>query len=238
MFPASVFADAQALDMKAMAHDLNEQGWHVVPKLLSPEQCAALRHNYRCDDRYRSTVIMQRHGFGRGEYRYFRYPLPDPIAQLRTRYYVPLAGLANEWMQRTGKEQAYPADHATFIEQCHARGQQRPTPLILRYRTGDFNCLHQDLYGEVHFPFQMAILLSEPGYDFQGGDFVITEQRPLMQSRAHVVPLGIGDAVIFAVNEAPRDGTRGTYRVKLRHGVSVVRSGERFTLGIIFHDAS
>ncbi|MBY4636819.1 2OG-Fe(II) oxygenase [Sphingopyxis sp. XHP0097] len=238
MFPASVFADAQALDIKALAHDLNEQGWHVVPQLLSPEQCAALRHNYRCDDRYRSTVVMQRHGFGRGEYRYFRYPLPDPIAQLRTRYYVPLAGLANEWMQRTGKEQAYPADHATFIEQCHARGQQRPTPLILRYRTGDFNCLHQDLYGEVHFPFQMAILLSEPGCDFHGGDFVITEQRPRMQSRAHVVPLGIGDAVIFPVNEAPRDGTRGTYRVKLRHGVSVVRSGERFTLGIIFHDAS
>jgi len=238
MFPASVFADAQALDMKALAHDLNEQGWHVVPKLLSPEQCAALRDSYRCDDRYRSTVVMQRHGFGRGEYRYFCYPLPDPIAQLRTGYYVPLAGLANEWMQRTGKEQAYPADHATFIEQCHARGQQRPTPLILRYRTGDFNCLHQDLYGEVHFPFQMAILLSEPGCDFQGGDFVITEQRPRMQSRAHVVPLGIGDAVIFAVNEAPRAGTRGAYRVKLRHGVSAVRSGERFTLGIIFHDAS
>lgn len=238
MFPASEFADARALDMKALAHDLNEQGWHVVPRLLSSEQCAALRDDYHCDDRYRSTVVMQRHGFGRGEYRYFRYPLPAPVAQLRARSYVPLAELANAWMQRTGKDQTYPDNHAAFVDQCHARGQPRPTPLILRYRAGDFNCLHQDLYGEVHFPFQMAILLSEPGCDFEGGEFVITEQRPRMQSRAHVVPLGIGDAVIFAVNEAPRAGTRGTYRVKLRHGVSVIRSGERFTLGIIFHDAS
>ena len=229
---------AATLDRDAMTADMARQGWHILPKLLSPADCAALRGAYDEDTWYRSTVVMQRHGFGRGEYRYFRYPLPDRVSALRAAFYPPMAQLANEWAGQLGRARLYPGDHAAYLAQCTLMGQSRPTPLILRYRAGDYNCLHQDLYGAEHFPFQIAILLSQPGEDFEGGEFVITEQRPRMQSRAHVVPLRQGDAIVFAVNEAPRAGTRGPYRVKLRHGVSEVRAGERFTLGVIFHDAS
>jgi hypothetical protein len=226
------------LDPDRLAADLDAQGWHVLPRLLSPADCAAISGAYDDDARYRSTVTMQRHGFGRGEYRYYRYPLPARVAAIRAQYYPPLAEVANRWAAKLGREERYPAELAGFLDHCHAAGQPRPTPLILRYRAGDYNCLHQDLYGAVHFPFQLAVLLSEPGRDFDGGDFVITEQRPRMQSRPYVVPLTQGDAVIFAVNEAPRDGTRGPYRVRLRHGVSEIRRGERHTLGVIFHDAA
>lgn len=226
-----------SLDMPALAADLGSKGWHVARGLLSPAQCAELKADYGADDLYRSTVSMQRHGFGRGEYRYYRYPLPDTVQALREAFYPALARLANDWARLLGRASLYPADHATFLAQCALAGQPRPTPLILRYGAGDHNCLHQDLYGEMHFPFQLAILLSRPQEDFEGGEFVMTEQRPRMQSRPHVVPLEQGDAVIFAVNEAPRLGTRGPYRVKLRHGVSEIREGERFTLGVIFHDA-
>lgn len=229
---------ATSLDQTALAHDMEAKGWYILPQLLNRKECAALRAAYDDDSRYRSTVVMQRHGFGRGEYRYFRYPLADPVAALRADFYPPLAMLANEWAAKLGRPTLYPPEHAIFLAQCALAGQSRPTPLILRYGAGDYNCLHQDLYGAVHFPFQIAILLSQPGEDFEGGEFVISEQRPRMQSRPHVVPLQQGDAVIFAVNEAPRAGTRGTYRVKLRHGVSEVRRGERFTLGVIFHDAT
>lgn len=234
---ASIESFAAKLDRELLGRDMARQGWHVLPDLLGEEGCADLRSSY-CDHAlYRSTVTMQRHGFGRGEYRYFCYPLPDPVAALREAFYSPLAQLANDWAAPLGRSRPYPADHATYLAQCALAGQPRPTPLILRYGEGDYNCLHQDLYGAEHFPFQIAILLSRPGEDYEGGEFVITEQRPRMQSRAHVIPLRQGDAVIFAVNEAPRAGTRGTYRVKLRHGVSEIRRGERFTLGVIFHDA-
>lgn len=226
------------LDPDRLAADLDTQGWHVLPRLLPPADCAALSAAYGDETLYRSTVTMQRHGFGRGEYRYYRYPLPARVAALRAHFYPPLAAIANRWAAKLGREEHYPATLAEFLDHCHAEGQSRPTPLILRYRAGDYNCLHQDLYGAVHFPLQLAILLSEPGRDFDGGAFVITEQRPRMQSRPHVVPLAQGDAVIFAVNEAPRDGARGPYRVRLRHGVSEVRRGERHTLGVIFHDAT
>lgn len=235
---ASLESRIAALDDAALARDLGARGWHVIPRLLSADACESLRATYPDDPLYRSTVVMQRHGFGRGEYRYYRYPLPDRVAALRAAFYPPLARIANEWAEQLGSTSLYPAAHDAYLAQCALVGQSRPTPLILRYGPGDYNCLHQDLYGEMHFPFQMAILLSEPGEDFGGGEFVITEQRPRMQSRPHVVPLALGDAVIFAVNEAPRLGTRGTYRVRLRHGVSEIRRGERFTLGIIFHDAT
>jgi hypothetical protein len=217
--------------------DLEGRGWHRLPKLLTPSDCADLSAMFDADERFRSTVTMQRHGFGRGEYRYFAYPLPAVLERLRQRLYESLAPLANRWAARLGASASFPADLPAFTSLCHASGQVRPTPLLLRYRAGDYNCLHQDLYGDLHFPFQVAFLLSEPEVDFDGGEFVLTEQRPRMQSRAHVVPLRMGDAVVFAVNEAPRAGTRGTYRVKMRHGVSEIRRGERFTLGIIFHDA-
>lgn len=235
--PADIRNRIARLDMPALAADLGSKGWHVVRGLLSSAQCAELKADYDADDLYRSTVSMQRHGFGRGEYRYYRYSLPDTVQMLRQAFYPPLARLANDWAALLERASLYPADHATFLAQCALAGQPRPTPLILRYGAGDYNCLHQDLYGELHFPFQLAVLLSRPHEDFEGGEFVITEQRPRMQSRPHVVPLEQGDAVIFAVNEAPRPGTRGPYRVKLRHGVSEIRSGERFTLGVIFHDA-
>lgn len=235
--PTDICNRIASLDMSVLAADLGSKGWHVVRGLLSPARCAELKADYGTDDFYRSTVSMQRHGFGRGEYRYYRYPLPDAVQTLREALYPPLAGLANDWARMLGRASLYPTDHATFLAQCALAGQPRPTPLILRYGEGDYNCLHQDLYGELHFPFQLAVLLSRPREDFEGGEFVITEQRPRMQSRAHVVPLEQGDAVIFAVNEAPRLGTRGPYRVKLRHGVSEIRRGERFTLGVIFHDA-
>ena len=224
-------------DWPALTAELDAWGAAVLPRLLTPDECAALAALYPDESHFRSHVVMARHGFGKGEYRYFRYPLPDLLAGLRTALYPPLARVANAWAARLGAEPAYPATHAEFLAACHAAGQTRPTPLLLQYGPGDFNCLHQDLYGELAFPLQVAILLSEPGRDFTGGEFVLTEQRPRMQSRAEVVPLGIGDAVAFAVHNRPVRGTRGDYRVNMRHGVSRLRSGRRHTLGIIFHDA-
>jgi hypothetical protein len=226
-----------ARDWTALAADLNTYGCAVIDKLLSPEKCQQLAALYREEEHFRSHVHMARHGFGKGEYRYFKYPLPDPLGDLRTALYPRLAVIANEWNERMQIEARYPERHAEFLKQCHDAGQTRPTPLLLQYVPGDFNCLHQDLYGDLAFPLQVAILLSEPGIDFTGGEFVLTEQRPRMQSRAEVVPLRQGDAVAFAVHNRPVQGTKGNYRVNLRHGVSRVRSGRRHTLGIIFHDA-
>ena len=225
------------IDWHAVEDALNEVGSAVLPGLLTHDACDALTALYSQDRLYRSRVVMERHGFGRGEYQYFAYPLPDLIAQLRTSLYLPLATIANRWNQAMDIDVRYPAKHADFIRRCHEAGQLRPTPLILRYGPGDYNCLHQDLYGEHVFPLQVAILLSEPGVDFTGGEFVMTEQRPRMQSRPEVVPLRKGDGVIFAVHHRPVQGTRGTYRVNMRHGVSRLRSGQRHTVGIIFHDA-
>jgi len=205
--------------------------------VLGSGDCASLSECYDDDSLFRSRVVMARHGFGRGEYRYFAYPLPGTIAALRAALYPPLAEIANRWNAALGIETRYPPDHAAFLDRCHAAGQVKPTPLLLRYAEGDYNCLHQDLYGEHVFPLQVAILLSAPGEDFTGGEFVLTEQRPRMQSRAEVVPLGRGDGVVFPVHHRPVRGTRGIYRVNLRHGVSRLRSGRRHTLGIIFHDA-
>lgn len=226
-----------ALDWAAVDTSLDRHGCAVIPGMLPPADCRALAGLYDRDSRYRSRVVMSRHGFGRGEYKYFAYPLPEPIATLRSTIYPHLAPIANRWMQAMGMDTRYPTAHAAFIERCHAAGQLRPTPLILQYEQDDYNCLHQDLYGEHVFPLQVAILLSEPGRDFSGGEFVLTEQRPRMQSRVEVVPLEQGDGVIFAVSHRPVQGTRGPYRVNLRHGVSRLRSGRRHTLGVIFHDA-
>ncbi|MDY7509113.1 2OG-Fe(II) oxygenase [Ralstonia wenshanensis] len=225
------------IDWHAVEDALNEVGSAVLPGLLTHDACDALTALYSQDRLYRSRVVMERHGFGRGEYQYFAYPLPDLIAQLRTSLYPPLANIANRWNQAMDIDVRYPAKHADFLRRCHEAGQLRPTPLILRYGPGDYNCLHQDLYGEHVFPLQVAILLSEPGLDFTGGEFVMTEQRPRMQSRPEVVPLRKGDGVVFAVHHRPVQGTRGTYRVNMRHGVSRLRSGQRHTVGIIFHDA-
>lgn len=216
--------------------DLDAHGNARLPALLDSQACDALAAAYD-RDLFRSRVVMARHGFGRGEYQYFRYPLPDPLQQLRTQLYAHLAALANRWNRAMGIDVVYPDRHAEFIQRCHAAGQQRPTPLLLRYGEGDYNCLHQDLYGEHVFPLQVAILLCEPGVDFSGGEFVMTAQRPRMQSRAEVVPLRKGDAVVFAVQHRPVHGAHGVYRVNLRHGVSRVRSGRRLTVGVIFHDA-
>ncbi|MDG2533584.1 2OG-Fe(II) oxygenase [Sphingomonas sp. HITSZ_GF] len=225
------------LDWAAIAASLDTQGWAVLPRLLSPGQCDETAALYDERARFRSEVIMARHGFGRGQYRYFAYPLPDRIAQLRHALYPPLAAIANLWHHRMAIEHRFPPAHGDFLTRCHAAGQVRPTPLLLRYGPGDYNCLHQDLYGEHVFPLQLAVLLSAPERDFTGGEFVLTEQRPRMQSRAAVVPLGQGDAVVFAVHQRPVRGGRGDYRVNMRHGVSEVRSGKRHVLGIIFHDA-
>ena len=225
------------IDWAQVAATLDRQGWAILPALLAPDACAAMAALYGEIAPFRSEVIMQRHGYGRGRYKYFAYPLPDPVAELRRGLYPPLAGIANGWMARMGLETRYPDDHADFIEACRAQGQVRPTPLLLSYEAGDYNCLHQDLYGALAFPLQAAILLSAPGRDFTGGEFVITEQRPRLQSRPHVVPLTQGDAVVFAVHQRPVAGSRGDYRVTLRHGVGEIRSGRRHTLGIIFHDA-
>ena len=227
-----------AFDWFDLEEELNGYGCAMLPKLLSAKECDALAALYPRDDLYRSRVVMARHGFGRGEYKYFAYPLPHPVAELRAALYPRLAPVANRWNEVMGIDVRYPAAHDEFIERCHAAGQMRPTSLILQYATDDYNCLHQDLYGEHVFPLQVAILLSEPDRDFTGGEFVLTEQRPRMQSRAEVVPLRQGDAVVFAVNQRPVAGTRGSYRVTMRHGVSRVRSGQRYTLGVIFHDAS
>jgi hypothetical protein len=224
-------------EWKNIAPDLDAQGSAVLEHLLSAEECRAISALYPRDDLFRSRVVMARHGFGRGEYKYFSYPLPDRLAELRAAIYPHLVPIANRWNSVMGIDIQYPEKHEAFLERCHAAGQLKPTPLLLQYETGDYNCLHQDLYGEHVFPLQVAILLSEPGSDFEGGEFVMTEQRPRMQSRAEVVPLRQGDGVVFAVHHRPVAGTRGVYRVNLRHGVSRVRSGRRHTLGIIFHDA-
>jgi len=225
------------LDWHGIARDLDAQGYAVVPGLLTAEECAAMAAQYAQQSLFRSRVVMSQHGFGSGEYQYFRYPLPSMIAALRQALYGPLAGIANHWHEVMQMDTRFPAEHTDFLARCHAAGQQRPTPLLLQYTAGDYNCLHQDLYGEHVFPLQVAVLLSRQGKDFEGGEFVLTEQRPRMQSRVEVVPLKQGDAVIFAVNNRPVNGTRGAYRVQMRHGVSRLRSGSRHTLGIIFHDA-
>lgn len=225
-------------DWTAADDDLDAQGWTILPGLLSPAECAATADSYDTETIFRKQVIMARHGYGRGEYRYFAYPLPPLVEGLRTALYARLAPIANRWHERMGLDVRFPPDHAAFLARCHIARQGRPTPLILRYGPGDYNCLHQDLYGEHVFPLQAAILLSSPAGDFTGGEFILTEQRPRMQSRPTVVSLCRGDAVIFAVNQRPQRGTRGDYRVTMRHGVSTVRLGQRLTLGIIFHDAA
>ena len=229
--------EVERYDWPALTDELSRFGSVVLPGLIEEEECARIAVLYSQERHFRSHVVMARHGFGQGEYRYFAYPLPDPIAGLRPTLYARLAPVANAWNERMGIATRYPAEHEDFLAACHAAGQTRPTPLLLQYGEGDYNCLHQDLYGDLAFPIQIAVLLSEPGRDFTGGEFVLTEQRPRMQSRAEVVPLRQGDAVAFAVHHRPVAGTRGTYRVNLRHGVSRVRSGRRHTLGIIFHDA-
>ena len=226
-----------AFDWSNLTAQLDGFGNAVIEGLLTPEQCRGIAELYPHEEQFRSHIRMARHGFGKGEYRYFKYPLPDLISGLRTALYPRLAFVANAWNERMGVDLRYPEKHAEFLKQCHDAGQTRPTPLLLQYVPGDFNCLHQDLYGDLAFPLQVAILLSEPGKDFSGGEFVLTEQRPRMQSRAEVVPLKQGDAVIFAVHNRPVQGTKGTYRINLRHGVSRLRSGKRHTVGIIFHDA-
>jgi hypothetical protein len=217
---------------------LDERGYAVLPGLLGERECRSVAALYPDETAFRSRVIMARHNFGRGEYKYLRYPLPPLVAELRQSLYPPLAPFANRWHERLRLEPRFPAKLDAYLEHCHAAGQQRPTPLILKYQAGDYNCLHQDLYGELVFPIQATVLLSKPGEDFTGGEFLLVEQRPRMQSKAEIVPLGQGDAVLFAVNSRPVAGTRGDYRVTMRHGVSRLRSGQRFTLGIIFHDAA
>lgn len=225
------------VDWAEIARDLDARGHARIPALLDEADCRAIAALYDRRDGFRSRVVMGRHGFGSGEYRYFDHPLPDTVARLRETLYPSLAPIADRWNDAMGLGVRYPRTHAEFIARCHEAGQTRPTPLLLRYDAGDYNCLHQDLYGEHVFPLQVAILLSQPGRDFEGGEFVLTQQRPRMQSRVDVVPLQQGDAVVFAVHQRPVRGTRGTYRVTLRHGVSCVRSGRRHTLGIVFHDA-
>ncbi len=219
------------VDWDGVAMELQQHGCAVIPRLLAPEQCARYAQAYAREDLFRSRVVMARHGFGSGEYQYFAYPLPDHLQALRTALYPPLAALARAWLPEAG----FPGEHAQYLARCHQAGQTRPTPLLLRYQEGDYNCLHQDLYGEHVFPLQVAVLVSDA---FTGGEFVLTEQRPRMQSRVEVVPLRLGDAVVFPVQYRPVQGTRGSYRVNMRHGVSRLRSGSRHTLGIIFHDAA
>ena len=226
-----------AYDWSMVGAEMNNHGYAVLPALLSATECQALASLYADDKNFRSHVHMARHGFGRGEYKYFRYPLPDLIGAVRTALYPRVAPIANAWNERMNVDVRYPPEHADYLKSCHAAGQLRPTPLLLQYMEGDFNCLHQDLYGELAFPVQATVLLSERGKDFTGGEFALTEQRPRMQSRVEVVPLQQGDAVVFAVHNRPVQGTKGTYRVNLRHGVSRLRSGRRHTLGIILHDA-
>jgi hypothetical protein len=234
----SVAKRISAIDWPRVSQDLDSEGSAVIEGLISRTECDALISLYAEDRRFRSRIVMARHGFGQGEYKYFSYPLPGLIEQLRGALYPHLAATANRWNAAMGIQMRFPDDHAGFIKRCHAGGQRRPTPLLLHYGIGDYNCLHQDLYGEHVFPLQLTALLSRPGEDFTGGEFVIVEQRPRMQSRPVVVPLRQGDAVVFAVHHRPTQGTRGVYRVNLRHGVSRVRSGHRHTAGIIFHDAT
>lgn len=227
----------QRTEWERVAQELDAAGAAVVPGLVAAAECRALTALYGDEALFRSRIAMSRHGFGRGEYQYFRYPLPPAIARLRADLYPHLVSIANRWNQLMRIEVRYPPSHREFIERCHAAGQARPTALLLKYGVDDYNCLHQDLYGEHVFPLQVTVLLSRPSEDFEGGEFVLTEQRPRLQSRAEVMPLRQGDAVVFAVNHRPVQGTRAIYRVKLRHGVSRVRRGQRYTLGIIFHDA-
>jgi uncharacterized protein len=231
-------AHVSSLDWQRIATGLDARGHAVIEGLLTPEQCAALVASYASEELFRSRVIMSRHGYGRGEYQYFSYPLPEIVGALRSSIYPQLVPIANRWNELLRSDVRFPSEHAAFIERCHAAGQKRPTPLLLQYAEGDYNCLHQDLYGEQVFPLQVAVLLSEPARDFTGGEFILAEQRPRMQSRAEVVPLTQGDAVVFAVHHRPVQGTRGVYRVNMRHGVSQLRSGRRHTLGVIFHDAT
>ncbi len=231
-------ATRAAIDWTRVAGDLDAQGNAVIEHLLTHDECERLASLYERDELFRSRVVMSRHGYGRGEYKYFAYPLPDLVAGLRTSLYPHLAHIANRWYEAMGIDVRFPARHAAFLERCHAAGQRRPTPLLLRYGAGDYNCLHQDGYGALVFPVQLTILLPEPGRESEGGEFVMTEQRPRMQSRPQVVPLRRGDTVVFAVQQRPVRGSRGFHRVNMRHGVSRVRSGRRCTAGIIFHDAA
>jgi uncharacterized protein len=233
----NLVARIETIDWTGVATDLNSSGWAMLNGILQPQECDTLAALYPQDGGFRSRVVMAQHGFGRGEYKYFSYPLPGLIAELRGELYPRLSPIANRWNELMGTAVRYPDDHAAFIERCHKGGQCRPTPLLLQYGPQDYNCLHQDVYGAHVFPLQVAFLLSEPNRDFTGGEFVLTEQRPRMQSRAEVLPLRKGDAVIFAVHNRPHQGTRGCYRVNMRHGVSRLRSGRRHTLGVIFHDA-
>jgi uncharacterized protein len=234
---ATIAERVATFDWQRIATNLDAHGCAVAGVVLSPAECQVLRESYAEEGMFRSRIVMARHGFGRGEYKYFAYPLPAVVASLRSALYPPLSHIANRWNETLGIDVYYPDEHAAFLERCHSAGQTRPTPLLLHYSEGDYNCLHQDLYGEHVFPLQVAFLLSVPGHDFTGGEFVLTEQRPRQQSRAEVVPLSQGDGVIFPVHHRPVQGTKGWYRVNLRHGVSRVRSGQRHTLGIIFHDA-
>jgi hypothetical protein len=234
---AAPLAPIDALDWRRIEAELDSHGVGLTGPLLAPEACATLRALYDDESRFRSRIVMARHGFGSGEYQYFAYPLPETIARLRPALYERLAPIANRWNEALNIAQRYPDELDAFLALCHAAGQTRPTPLLLKYGAGDYNCLHQDLYGDLFFPFQVVILLSRPGADFEGGEFTLVEQRPRMQSRPEVVPLAQGEAAIFAVQHRPVQGSRGTYRVNLRHGVSRVRAGERYTTGLIFHDA-
>ena len=234
---ADIATRVAGIDWEQAMSDLDAQGCAVLKGLLTLDECRVLASRYGEDKLFRSRIVMGRHGFGRGEYKYFSYPLPQPIAGLRPLLYAQLQSIANRWNEAMGIDIRYPEGHNAFLKRCHDAGQPRPTPLLLQYEAGDYNCLHQDLYGEHVFPLQVAILLSEPGRDFEGGEFVLTEQRPRMQSRAEVVPLRQGDGVAFAVHVRPVQGTRGVYRVNMRHGVSRLRSGRRHTVGVIFHDA-
>lgn len=226
------------IDTARLTEDLDAQGWARIESLLTDDECDGMAAMYERDALFRSRVVMARHGFGRGEYKYFGYPLPALVAELRESLYAMLVPTANRWHEAMGSNTRFPARHEDFIARCHEAGQRRPTPLLLRYGERDYNCLHQDLYGEQVFPLQVVLLLSQPGRDFEGGELVMTEQRPRMQSRPMVLPMSKGDAAVIAVNERPVKGTRGVYRVKLRHGVSQLRSGRRHTAGVVFHDAA
>jgi uncharacterized protein len=234
----TIDARIAALDWTAIASALDTHGCASTDALLTADECTTLAQGYAAEAPFRSRVVMSRHGFGRGEYKYFAYPLPEIVAALRAALYPPLAQIANRWNAAMGIDVAYPSGHAAYLQRCHQAGQQKPTPLLLQYGEGDYNCLHQDIYGANVFPLQVAFLLSRPGTDFSGGEFVLTEQRPRMQSRAEVVPLERGQGVIFPVHHRPVHGTRGIYRVNMRHGVSRLHSGNRYTLGVIFHDAA
>jgi uncharacterized protein len=227
-----------SVEWNEIAGSLDEQGYAITPQLLTGSQCREIAALYPREEVFRSRVVMQRHAFGRGEYQYFRYPLPSVVEGLRQAIYPHLAPIANRWRERLNEDGRFPVSLAAYLDRCHKRGQQRPTPLLLKYGPGDYNCLHQDLYGDLVFPLQMTVLLSDPEEDFTGGEFLLVEQRPRAQSRGEVVPFQQGEAVIFPVHHRPVEGTRGPYRVTMRHGVSRLRSGERYTLGIIFHDAA